>query len=209
MSSKLAINLEDLLRQRKVEGDRIEYKRGWNPDPIMRTLCAFANDFENLGGGYVVIGQDCEESGMPVFPPAGVPENQLDRLRRELLRYCNQIRPPYFPLLSVERFAGRNLIVLWAPGGQNRPYKVPKSITTRMKDYRYYIRRYSSSVEAKGDDERELISLTARVSYDDCFSQIATLDDLSPRLMEAFLSEVGSDLVDEARNLSIETLDDK
>jgi ATP-dependent DNA helicase RecG len=55
MSSKLPINLEDLLRQRTVEGDRIEYKAGWNPDPIIRTLCAFANDFENLGGGYVVI----------------------------------------------------------------------------------------------------------------------------------------------------------
>ena len=78
MSSKLPINLEDLLRQRKVEGDRIEYKKGWNPDPITRTLCAFANDFENLGGGYIVIGQDCDEAGMPVFPPAGVPDNQLD-----------------------------------------------------------------------------------------------------------------------------------
>ena len=206
MSSKLPINLEDLLRQRKVEGDRIEYKKGWNPDPIMRTLCAFANDFENLGGGYVVIGQDCDKSGLPVFPPAGLPDNQLDRIQQELLGYCNLIQPPYFPMLSVERFEGRNLIILWAPGGQNRPYKVPKSITTRKKDYRYYIRRYSSSVEAKGDDERELISLTARVPYDDRFSQIATMDDLSPRLMEAFLSEVGSDLVDEARNLSIEAL---
>jgi ATP-dependent DNA helicase RecG len=75
-----------------------------------------------------------------------------------------------------------------------------------LKDYRYYIRRYSSSVEAKGDDERELISLTARVPYDDRFSQIATMDDLSPRLMETFLSEVGSELVNEARNLSIEAL---
>jgi predicted HTH transcriptional regulator len=53
MSSKLPINLEDLLRQRKVEGDRIEYKKGWNPDPIMRTLCAFANDFENLGSDFL------------------------------------------------------------------------------------------------------------------------------------------------------------
>ena len=64
MSSKLSINLEDLLRQRKVEGDRIEYKKGWNPDPIMRTLCAFANDFENLGGGYVVIGPRPSGSGI-------------------------------------------------------------------------------------------------------------------------------------------------
>lgn len=29
MTSKLLINLEDLLRQRTVEGDRIEYKAGW------------------------------------------------------------------------------------------------------------------------------------------------------------------------------------
>jgi len=53
MSSKLPVNLNDLLRQLKVEGDRIEYKAGWNPDPVLRTICAFANDIENLGGGYV------------------------------------------------------------------------------------------------------------------------------------------------------------
>jgi ATP-dependent DNA helicase RecG len=47
MSSKLPLNLDDLLRQRTVERDRIEYKAGWNPDAIVRTLCAFANDMEN------------------------------------------------------------------------------------------------------------------------------------------------------------------
>ena len=41
--SKLPINLHDLLRQRTVERDRIGYKAGWNPDAIIRTLCAFAN----------------------------------------------------------------------------------------------------------------------------------------------------------------------
>jgi hypothetical protein len=29
MTSKLSINLADLLRQRTVKGDRIEYKEGW------------------------------------------------------------------------------------------------------------------------------------------------------------------------------------
>jgi ATP-dependent DNA helicase RecG len=33
MISKLPINLADLLHQRTVEGERIEYKAGWNPDP--------------------------------------------------------------------------------------------------------------------------------------------------------------------------------
>ena len=40
MNSKLPINLEDLLRQRTVEGDRIEYKAGWNPDAIVPARCA-------------------------------------------------------------------------------------------------------------------------------------------------------------------------
>lgn len=41
--SKLPINLTDLLRQRTVEGERIECKTGWNPDAIFRTLCAHAS----------------------------------------------------------------------------------------------------------------------------------------------------------------------
>jgi len=47
--NKLPVNLLHLLGQRTVEGERIEYKAGRNPDSTLRTLCAFANDFENLG----------------------------------------------------------------------------------------------------------------------------------------------------------------
>jgi len=43
----LPINIEDLLSARTVESDRIEFKEGWNPDAIYRTICAFANDFDN------------------------------------------------------------------------------------------------------------------------------------------------------------------
>lgn len=48
---RLPINIEELLSGRAVEGDRIEYKIGWNPDAIYRTICAFANDFDETGGG--------------------------------------------------------------------------------------------------------------------------------------------------------------
>ena len=41
----LPINVEDLIHQRKVERTRIEYKADWNPEPIIHTLTAFANDF--------------------------------------------------------------------------------------------------------------------------------------------------------------------
>lgn len=57
----LPINVEYLLRQRKVESNRIEFKKGWNPDRIYRSICAFANDFDNIGGGYILVGIE-EES---------------------------------------------------------------------------------------------------------------------------------------------------
>lgn len=206
MPTKLPINLQDLLRQRTVEGERIEYKAGWNPDPTPRTVCAFANDFANLGGGYVVIGQDCDAKGQPVFPPVGLAANQLDKIQQELLAHCQLIQPPYFPVLSVEEVEGRKLIVLWAPGGQTRPYKVPAAVTAKHKAWHYYIRRYASTVEAKGDDEQELLSLAAKVPFDDRFCQTARVADLSQPLMLEFLREVGSELADDAPTLSLEAL---
>jgi len=31
-------------------------KVGWNPKAVVHAMCAFANDFHNLGGGYIIIG---------------------------------------------------------------------------------------------------------------------------------------------------------
>ena len=53
---ELELSIEDLLNKRRVESDRIEFKASWNPDDIYHSICAFANDFDNVGGGYVLIG---------------------------------------------------------------------------------------------------------------------------------------------------------
>ena len=51
---ELEMDVEDLLNKRKLESDRIEFKAGWNPDDIYHSVCAFANDYNNDGGGYIV-----------------------------------------------------------------------------------------------------------------------------------------------------------
>lgn len=58
----IPVNIEDLLHKRKIESTRIEFKTGWNPDKIYRTICAFANDFDNIGGGYIIVGVQEEEN---------------------------------------------------------------------------------------------------------------------------------------------------
>lgn len=44
----LPIDVSDLIHQKKVERTRIEYKSGWNPEPIIHTITAFANDIDNI-----------------------------------------------------------------------------------------------------------------------------------------------------------------
>ena len=59
----LPINISDLINRRVVESARVEYKGDWNPEPILHSICAFANDIDNWGGGYIIIGIE-EENGI-------------------------------------------------------------------------------------------------------------------------------------------------
>jgi predicted HTH transcriptional regulator len=59
----LPVNIDDLVNHRKVEWARIEYKEGWNPEKVLHSLCAFANDIDNWGGGLV----EGRNTGVPII----------------------------------------------------------------------------------------------------------------------------------------------
>ena len=91
----LPININDLLHGKSVEWERLEFKQGWNPLDTLHTLCAFANDFHNLGGGYIIVGV-AEQQGQPVLPPVGLKRNQLDAIQKEILNLGHSaIQPSY------------------------------------------------------------------------------------------------------------------
>lgn len=189
----LPINVDEVLRGQVVEQERLEFKAGWNPEPILHTLCAFANDFHNLGGGYLFVGVD-ECDGRPVLPPVGLDAAELDRVQKEVVRLGHRLTPPYHPVVAPYRIDGRDVLVLWAPGGATRPYKAPVSLAKDNTRHAYYIRKACTTVEAKGDDERELLTLAAQVPFDDRPNQRATLDDLRIGLVQEHLREIRSDL---------------
>ena len=76
----LPINIEVLLSEHVIESERIELKKGWNPQVILHSICAFANDFNNLGGGYIVVGVE-ENDGLAVMPPFGIDRGSVEELR--------------------------------------------------------------------------------------------------------------------------------
>ena len=73
----LPINIDDLVNSKTVESVRIEFKRGWNPLAVLKTTCAFANDIDEFGAGYIIIGIE-EENGSPILPPFGIEQKDLD-----------------------------------------------------------------------------------------------------------------------------------
>ena len=81
----LPLNIKDLLDRKIIENSRIDYKAGWNPEPIIHTICAFANDMDNIGGGYIVIGVE-EQNGMPVFPIKGLDHDSIDDINKDILQ---------------------------------------------------------------------------------------------------------------------------
>ncbi len=200
MTDRLPINLDDLLRQRTIESERVEYKAGWNPQSVLRTICAFANDFHNLGGGYVVLGVE-ERAGQPLLPPKGIDAGRIEAVQHELLRLGHSaIQPSYHPLAGVYDVEGRTILVVWAPGGETRPYKARVDLARDGTEWAYYIRRHSSTVRA-----RDALSLAATVPFDDRYHQRASMEDLSTKLIEEFLGDVGSSLAQET-GLSAEAL---
>lgn len=41
------LSIDSLIRQQIVENSRIDYKRNWNPEDIVHSICTFANDIDN------------------------------------------------------------------------------------------------------------------------------------------------------------------
>jgi ATP-dependent DNA helicase RecG len=203
----LPIAITDILHGHAVEWERLEFKEGWNPLKVLHTLCAFANDFHNLGGGYVVIGV-AEKDGRPVLPPVGITQEEADRIQKELQKLGHSaIFPAYVPLAVPYVVDGKLVLALWAAGGRTRAYRAKVSLSKDSTETAWYIRRNANTVKATGADLEELLSLTASVPWDDQENTTgAKVSDLSRDLIALYLSEVKSDLAKQARKLSLEEL---
>lgn len=120
----LPVNIDKLIDGSIVEWERLEFKKGWNPEDTIHSICAFANDIHNWGGGYVVLGIETR-NGRPVLPPVGVKPNQIDAIQNKLVQLCHKLDRYYFPVVQPEMYQGKYILILWVYGGDERPYKAP------------------------------------------------------------------------------------
>ena len=202
MSTILPIRVEDLIRARTVESERIEFKKSWDEyirKAVIKTLCAFANDLHNLNGGYVVLGIN-EREGKAVLPPVGLEGVNLDRLQKEIRGSCKRIDPDYHPIISPEVFMGVPIVILWAPAGDSRPYQAPDPRDGSAR--KYFVRIGSETIEARGEVLNQLLQLTAKVPFDDRRRNDVSIHQISGALIRKYLSDIGSDLANSGPDFS-------
>jgi len=201
----IPLKLEKLLEGRVVESERVEYKRGWNPTDIIPTICAYANDFCNVNGGYIVIGIE-EKYGRPDLPPIGIYENDLDKIQQELFQYCNFIMPRYIPQMEIVHYQGKALLYLWCSAGDDGPYSAPKDVLSKNRHKEYWIKPSSVKTIAKGSELSELFSKFNSVPFDDRVNRQANIDDIRRGHIEDFLVDSKSSLASEINQKSMEDM---
>ena len=188
-------NIDDLIHDRTIESSRIEYKGDWNPEKVLRSICAFANDIDNLGGGYIIIGIS-ESDGMPQFPIKGIEKTSIDSINKEIIGMCNLIEPRYIPSTEHVVIDKKDILAIEVIVGSDRPYKCPDSLSkekSKRTGISYYIRKLSSTIAANPDDERRLFEVSSRTPFDCRIHPYAKLDDMRSILIYEYLSRIDSD----------------
>ena len=200
----LPVNIENLVNGESVEWERLEFKEGWNPEEVIHTLCAFANDINNWGGGYIIIGM-AEQDGRPVLPPVGLQTNQLDAIQKKIVELSHQLQPNYLPVVQPYVLMRQHILVIWAPAGDLRPYTAPSTQGGKAQRHSY-IRSGTKSIVAKGVHEQRLLELTARIPFDDRINQQVSVGALQLGLIRDYLQEIRSDLFDESSHAELSAL---
>lgn len=89
-------SIENILNRSYSDKKHIVLLEEYNPDSFLKTISAFANDIDNSGSGYIILGIK-EEYGKFVEPVKDFQINELDEIRKDILRCCNFLEPEYFP----------------------------------------------------------------------------------------------------------------
>ena len=176
------------------ESEQVEWKRRVaDPEDLLRTIAAFANDYQNMGGGYVVCGAE-ELRDVHGFPRVEFPGLTAQRFReiesKVMADARTKISPPVTPITeeipgSVE---GQRVLVFIVPStNYAHSYRASgKDAST------HYVRVGRETIEARNGVLRELlVRKQALEPWDRRTNLAATLADIDLLVFREVLEEIG------------------
>lgn len=184
------INLDELSRR---ESEQIEWKENVaDIDDVVATLAAFANDLQNLGGGYVVCGakEEKDEQGFPRLARTGLTASRLREIEGQVLTRCRErVSPPITPLVDeipTEDDARRILVFTQPSTGSAHTCRKGTD------GAKHFVRVSRSTIEARNGTLRELlVRKGAMEPWDRRPCNGATVNDLDLLALRDALQRMG------------------
>jgi ATP-dependent DNA helicase RecG len=188
MTSRIDIN--ELARR---ENEQTEWKENVaDIDDVVATLCAFANDLQNLGGGYVVCGakEDRDKHGFPRLVRAGLTASRLKEVEGTVLVRCRErISPPIAPLveeLPSDDSQRRILVFLQPATGTAHTFRKGHD------GAKHFVRVSRSTLEARNGLLRDLLVRKGALEpWDRRPCNAATVNDLDLLALRDALQRMG------------------
>lgn len=195
----------EILKNRTAENSYVEYKSSDQQlDSILKTICAFGNNYYDNDVQYLFIGVEEENNednkATPIVPIKGVPERRLEKSKNLL----NSLRSFLYPNVSFEVVANKldgisYLLVLVArqTGG---PFmvseKAERDKRIKLKPGRY-VRIESDTRLARVDEEYDLLRKFSNFHYSSIVCSDASLDDLDIDLLREYMSKTSARQINE------------
>lgn len=190
----------EILKNRTAECSYIEYKTSEQQlDKILKTICAYGNNYYNNDIQYIFIGVEEENSddnkAIPILPIKGISEGRLEKCKNTL----NSLRPFLYPHVAFEIISNKVdgvsyllIVVLRQTGG---PFmvteKAEKENKIRLKPGRY-VRIEADTRLARVDEEYDLLRKFSNFHYSSIVSSTASIDDLDIDLLREYISKTSS-----------------
>ena len=200
----------DIIDRCAMECDYIEYKKSADiKDGILKTACAFANNYMNREIGLIFVGieeVDDAETGrkaIPVRPISGIDEARIETTENSIKSLLSHIHPkPVYHLLQ-DMIDDRYYIIVAIEPGNDGPYetdiKAERDKKINLKAGRY-IRTNRDSHTPNKREEFELLKKFADFHFTSELNETATLDDLNYEYMKEYL--VRTNAAEDVRALS-------
>lgn len=186
------MNKIELTELSKRESERVEWKENVSDiDDVIKTAVAFANDYSNLGGGYIVCGakETKDEHGFQKLIQTGLSSSQLKEIEGKVLADLrDKTSPPIIALTEEIPVSEENrILVLIIPAtGTAHSYRASgKDAST------YYVRIGRETREARNGILLELLVKKNQIEpWDKRINSKASIDDIDLLSLREYLKEM-------------------
>lgn len=199
-----------IVQNRHIESDFIEFKKSAIfKNKILKTACAFANNYMNREIGLLFIGieevddKETGEKAIPKRPIIGVAESMIEGIENSLKQLLANIHPKISYHLITDMIDYRHYIIIAVEPGNAGPYqtsdKAEKDKDILLKAGRYIrVRRDSRLPNSK--EEFILLKKFANYNFSSNLNETATIDDLSYEYMKEYV--IATNAKSDVRKLS-------